>query len=58
MKKEIKLSNCPCCNGEPVLTEGLVYSMIKCPKCGLNIFDKREFADRIAKKWNKRVTEP
>lgn len=46
---------CPLCGGEPKVTEGLVYTMIKCQKCGLNLFDKNEKRKTIIRKWNKRV---
>ena len=54
MKTE-DIKNCPCCNNVAVMTKGLVYTMIKCEKCGLNLFDKNEKEDIIIKRWNRRV---
>lgn len=51
-----ELKNCPCCGSfEIKLERGLIYTMIKCEKCGLNVFDENKCELAIIKKWNKRV---
>lgn len=50
------VKNCPCCGNEAITKiDGLVYFMIKCPKCNLNNFDVIAKKDSVIKKWNKRV---
>lgn len=45
-----EIKNCPCCNGEAKVEKGLIFTMIMCKKCRLQIFDENKKVDSLIKK--------